>query len=99
MMGQFCTWCGTTFEPEVTGRSVKRFCSKDCRQKFHAACRIWGEEAYGTGEVTVWQLQRCLGRHEHHQRDPALERVNVPETLTCTDGPLTGATLALENVP
>ena len=61
-MGHFCTWCGSTFEPQVTGRSVKKFCSTDCRQNFHAACRIRGEEAFGAGEVSIFQLQTCFAR-------------------------------------
>ncbi len=76
-----CTWCGSTFEPQVNGRSVKRFCSNGCRQSFHAACRIWGEEAYGTGEVSIFQLQTCLGRRARRaQRDSASERRKAPET-------------------
>ncbi len=74
-MSQLCTWCGSEFEPQVTGRSVKRFCSKSCRQSFHAACRIWGEEAFGAGEVSIFQLQKCIARRARRtQRDPATEQ-------------------------
>ena len=61
-MSALCTWCGTEFEPQGTGRSVKKFCSESCRRDFHTACRIWGEEAFGTGAVSVFQLRTCLGR-------------------------------------
>ena len=57
-----CTWCGAEFESRGTGGSAKRFCSKNCRHDFHSACRAWGEEAYGTGEVSIFQLRTCLGR-------------------------------------
>ncbi len=78
---QPCTWCGTEFEPQVTGRSAKRFCSKDCRQTFHAACRIWGEEAYGAGEVSTFQLQTCFARRARRTEcDPALGGVQARET-------------------
>ena len=71
-MTQPCTWCGTEFDPQVTGRSVKRFCSKDCRQSFHAACRIWGEEAFGTGEASIFQLRACFARRARRaERDQA----------------------------
>ncbi len=87
-----CTWCGSTFEPQVTGRSVKRFCSKDCRQSFHAACRIWGEEAFGAGEVSIFQLQTCLARRARRtQRDSASERGKAPETGASPVGPLRAA--------
>ena len=73
-MTQPCTWCGTEFEPQVTGRSVKRFCSNDCRQRFHAACRIWGEDAYGTGEASIFQLRVCFARRA---RRTERDRVNT----------------------
>ncbi len=73
-MSVLCTWCGTEFETQGTGRGVKKFCSESCRRDFHTACRIWGEEQYGCGEVSIWQLHTCLGRHAHRtQRDPASE--------------------------
>ena len=61
-MSQPCKWCGTDFEPQGTGRSVKKFCSATCRRDFHTACRIWGEEQYGCGQVTIFQLRTCLSR-------------------------------------
>ena len=95
-MSQPCTWCGSTFEPQVTGRSVKKFCSKDCRQNFHAACRIWGEEAFGTGEVSIWQLQTCFARRARRtQRDFDTEGSKASEMKQRTGGPVaadTGAT-------
>ena len=84
---QPCTWCGSTFEPKTTGRSVKKFCSKDCRQKFHVACRIWGEEAFGAGEVSIFQLQtRFARRARRTECDPASERGNAPQTGNRTGG-------------
>ena len=96
-MSQSCTWCQTEFEPQGTGRNVKKFCSGICRRNFHTACRIWGEEAFGTGEVSVFQLRTCLGRRARRtQRDPATERGKLSETEVRTDDPLRGAALALE---
>ncbi len=64
-----CTWCETEHEAGVDG-----FCSGDCHEKFNTACLLWGKEQYGTGEVSIWQLQRRLGRHARRtQRDPASE--------------------------
>ncbi len=88
-MSQLCTWCETEFEPQMTGRSVKKFCSTDCRQDFHAACRIWGEEAHRTGEVTTFQLRTCFARHARRtERDLAAGGPQVPKMETHTDGPL-----------
>ena len=90
-MTRLCTWCTAAYEPQGTGRSVKKFCSKSCRRDFHTACRIWGEEAFGAGEVTVFQLRTCLGRRARRaRRYPASEGTKAPETETRTGGPLTG---------
>ena len=90
-MSQLCTWCGTEFEPQGTGRSVKKFCSESCRRDFHTACRIWGEEQYGCGEVSIFQLRTCLGRRTRRaQRDPASEGAKAHETVTRPDDPLRG---------
>ena len=69
-----CTWCGN--------EHVDGFCSKDCRQNFDAACLLWGKEQFGREEVSIWQLQRCLGRHAHRtQCDPASEGAqHAPDT-------------------
>ncbi len=87
-----CLWCGTEFEPQGTGRSVKKFCSKSCRRDFHTACRIWGEEQYGAGEVTIFQLRICLGRRARRaQHDPASEQGKALETGVRAGGLLGGA--------
>ncbi len=59
-MATLCIWCRTEHEA-----AVGNFCSDDCSQNFSPACSIWGKEQYGSGEVSVWQLQRCLERHAH----------------------------------
>ena len=87
-----CVWCGTEHEAGVNG-----FCSEDCRQNFHTACRIWGEEQYGAGEVSVFQLRTCLGRRAWRTRHhPASERTKAPETGTRADGTLRAAAPASE---
>ena len=80
-MSQLCTWCETDHEAGVDG-----FCSEDCRRIFRTACRVWGEEEFGAGEVSIFQLRTCLGRRAHRtQRKTASERGKAPETETRTD--------------
>ena len=43
-MSRLCTWCGSPYESRSSGGSVQRFCSKDCRQDFNTACRIWATQ-------------------------------------------------------
>ncbi len=91
-MSQLCTWCETEFEPQGTGRSAKKFCSQSCRRDFHTACRIWGEEQYGCGELSIFQLRTCLGRRARRtQRDPASEQGKALETGVRADGTLRAA--------
>ena len=83
-MSRLCTWCGTEFEAQGAGRNVKKFCSQACRRDFHTACRIWGEEQYGCGELSIFQLRTCLGRRARHtQRDLVSEGTRyAPDTET-----------------
>ncbi len=91
-MSRLCIWCETEFEPQGTGRSAKKFCSQSCRRDFHTACRIWGEEQYGCGELSIFQLRKCLGRRARRtQRDPASEWGKAPETGLRTGGTLRAA--------
>ena len=95
-MSQTCTWCGTEFEPQVTGRSVKRFCSKGCRQSFHAACRIWGEEAHWAGAVSIFQLRTCIARRARRtERDPAPGGSQVASESTKDSGGSLAAAVGL----
>ena len=59
-MTSLCTWCGTEFEPRNNGGSVQKFCSKDCRQDFNAACRIWAAREYEAERVSIFDLRACL---------------------------------------
>ena len=98
-MSRLCTSCGNPYEPRSNCGSEQQFCSKDCRQNFHAACRIWGQEAYGTGEVSIFQLRTCLGRRTRRaQRDLAVEGTQ-PETGACTGEPLRVAAPVSGNAP
>ncbi len=76
-MATLCTWCGCDHNAGVEG-----FCSGNCRQNFDTACQLWGKEQFGCGEVSVWQLHTCLGRHARRaQRDPASEGTrHAPDT-------------------
>ena len=51
-----CPWCNTDFPPLVRGGNVKRFCSVDCRGKWHKAaselaCQL---EAAGAINLRKW---------------------------------------------
>lgn len=83
MMGP-CTWCGV--------ETAEKFCSEACRRDFDSACQLWGEGAYGAGEVSIWQLHTCLRRRARRaQSDSASERGKAPETSVRPDGALSGA--------
>ena len=87
-MSRLCTWCGTEFELRSNGGSAQRFCSKDCRQNFNTACRIWAAQEYRAERVSIFTLRTCLGQHTRSLgRDLAPEHAKAPETGTCTDGP------------
>ncbi len=94
-MSRLCTWCGSDFAPQGTGRSVKKFCSESCRRDFHAACRIWGEEQYGCGELSIFQLRTCLGRRARRvQRNNARRRPRTPRARTALLDDIAGRTEA-----
>ncbi len=91
-MSQICTWCGTEFEPRSNGGQPQEFCSKDCRQDFNTACRIWAAQEYRAERVSIFTLRTCLyQRARSLQRDPAPERGKAPGTEARTDGALAGA--------
>ena len=88
-----CRWCETEHEA-----GADAFCSDDCHQNFNIACQLWGEEAYGAGEVSVWQLHICLARRAHRtQRDFDTKRGKTPETGVRLDGALRGSGAISEN--
>ncbi len=71
-MSILCTWCGTDFERRNNGGSAQRFCSKDCRQDFNTACRIWASQEYEAERVSISELRTCLGQHTRSLgREPA----------------------------
>ncbi len=73
-------WCGAEFEPRNNGGSAQRFCSKDCRQNFNTACRIWAGAEFEAERVSIDQLRTCLGQRACCvQRDSALEGMQAPE--------------------
>ncbi len=74
-----CVWCGAEFEPRNNGGSAQRFCSKDCRQNFNTACRIWAGAEFEAERVSIDQLRTCLGQRACCvQRDSALEGMAGP---------------------
>ena len=86
-MSQLCTWCGSAYESRSNGGSVQRFCSKDCRQDFNTACRIWAATEYEAERLSIFTLRTCLGQRTRcAQGDPASEGPQVPETGVGTGG-------------
>ena len=83
--------------PERLGQfldgSVQRFCTKDCRQNFNTACRIWAGAEFEAERVSIDQLRTYLGQRACCvQRDSASERgKRPPETGTSPVRPLGGA--------
>ncbi len=91
-MSQLCTWCGSQYESRSNGGSAQRFCSKDCRQDFNTACRVWVAQEYEAERVSIFTLRTCLGQHTRCvQGDPASEAPQGPETGVGTGGALEGA--------
>ncbi len=91
-MSQICTWCETAYEPRSNGGSAQRFCSKDCRQDFNTACRIWAAQEYEAERVSIFTLRTCLEQRARcAQRDLASEGPQAPETGVGTGGALEGA--------
>ena len=97
-MSKLCMWCGTDFEPRSNGGSAQRFCSKNCRQDFNTACRIWAAQEYEVERVSIFQLRTCLGQRACCvQRNPAPEGLRAaPEAAKDSGGPLRGAASMVE---
>ena len=88
-MTTLCTWCGTEFEPRSNGSSAQRFCSKDCRENFNTACRIWAAQEYEAERVSIFDLRTCLEQRARSlQRDLASQGVpTTPATGKRPDAP------------
>ncbi len=74
MSGASCIWCETKFAARKNGGSAQRFCSKDCRQDFHIACRTWAVREYEAGRVSLTALRSPPG-----QRARCIERDSDPK--------------------
>ncbi len=68
-----CLWCETEFEPRANGGKRQKFCSRDCRQDFFAACRDWAVAEVEAGRVPVSTIRRGL-----EQRARSLQRDLAP---------------------
>ncbi len=55
-----CFWCGSPFPPRKLGAHQKRFCSPQCRGRFHTAARRWAEQALGRGDISVADLKASV---------------------------------------
>ncbi len=62
MTDQSCTWCGKPFAPRTTGGKRQRFCSEECRNEFHRACRFWAAEQVWRGVLAVSSLKHALSQ-------------------------------------
>ncbi len=63
-----------------TGGSAQRFCTKDCRESFNTACRVWAAQEYEAERLSIFTLRSCLEQHTRCvERGPASEGT--------TDGP------------
>ena len=93
-MSQLCTWCGTAYAPRSNGGKPQEFCSKDCRQNFNTACRIWAAQEYRAERLSIFVLRTCLYQHARCvESDPVPERGKgeSPETAARPDGPMNAA--------
>ena len=78
-MTLLCVWCETAYKPRSNGGSTQRFCSKDCRQNFNTACRIWAAAEYEAARVSILALRTALEQHTRCvESDSALERGRAP---------------------
>ena len=78
-MTSLCNWCGTEFEPRSNGGKPQRFCSKDCRQGFFAACRDWAVAEVEAGRLSVSTVRRGLEQRARCvERDPGHEPPPMP---------------------
>ncbi len=62
-MSDLCTWCGNDFEPRNNGGKPQRFCSKDCRENFNTAYRIWAAGEYEAERVSIFDLRTAFYQH------------------------------------
>ncbi len=69
-----CIWCEAKFAARKSGGSAQRFCSKDCRQDFHIACRTWAVQEYEYGRESLTALRTPL-----RQRARCIERDFAPQ--------------------
>ena len=60
MSGILCVWCGTAFEPRTVGAYTKKFCTPQCRGRFHTAARKWAEQALVRGVISVADLKASV---------------------------------------
>ena len=98
-MSRLCTWCGTAYELRSNGGKPQRFCSKDCRENFNTACRIWAAAEYKAEQVSIVTLRTALEQHARSiESDPASERGTAPETENHTGAPPGATVQVAENV-
>ena len=52
-----CQWCETPFLPKAVGGHIKKFCSAQCRNLYHAAARKWVQRAVSVGLLSIADLK------------------------------------------
>ena len=60
MSGASCLWCGTAFAARTVGAYTKKFCTPQCRGRFHTAARRWAEQALVRGVISVTDLKASV---------------------------------------
>jgi hypothetical protein len=58
MMRSECLICQAGMVATNANKHKKRFCDDACRNKYHKACRIIGEEFIESGVVSISEVRR-----------------------------------------
>ncbi len=85
-----CLWCEGEFQPRASGGSGQRFCSKDCRQEYHRACRIWADRVVTAGLLPASALRVAPEQHIRSLQSHLAPRANssAPKAVARPDGAL-----------
>ncbi len=78
-MTRLCKWCGNDFEPRNNGGKPQHFCSKNCRQDFNTACRIWAAQEHEGARLSIFELRTAL-----YKRARCVQRDLPQETARST---------------
>ena len=51
-----CKFCETLFVPRTTGGSQKKFCNKNCKDKFHSHCKQYSRKLFEQNRISIEEL-------------------------------------------